>query len=111
MAAPQRAAGEDDMKVWMLAGLFTVVATPFAAAAESDAACQLDDSRATLTLRVDGPPPPAPSPSTVRPTIAPRDVAQAEQDDTPRPVRQAPDRRRSGKRIPDAELMGPRGAL
>lgn len=98
------------MKVWILAGLFTVAAAPFAAAAETDAACQLDDSRRGITQRVDGPPPPAPQ-STARPTVAPRQVAQAEQGAVEQTVRQPPDRRRSGKRIPDAELIGRRGAL
>ncbi len=98
------------MKVWVLAGLFTVVTAPFAAAAESDAACQLDESRRAVTQRLDGAPPPAPQ-TTARPTVAPRDIATAEQTAADQSARQAAERRRSGKRIPDAELIGPRGAL
>jgi len=93
------------MKVWVLAGLFTVAMAPFAVAAETDVECQLDESRRTVEQRIDGAPPPAPQ--TARPTVAQRQVSQAEQ--LTRPT--APDRRRSGKRIPDAELIGPRGAL
>lgn len=96
------------MKVWILAGLFTVVTAPFAMAAETDVECQLDESRRAVTQRLDGAPPPART-NTARPTVAPRDVAAAEQVD--QGVRPTPDRRRSGKRIPDAELIGPRGAL
>jgi hypothetical protein len=90
------------MKVWILAGLFTVAMAPFAAASESTVECQLDDTRRAAAPRTDAPAPPAPS--AVRPTAAPRVAAEQ----APRP--EAP-RRRGGKRIPDAELIGPRGAL
>lgn len=91
------------MKVWVLAGLFTVATAPFAAAAENTAECQLDDTRRAEQTRLDtaaAPPPPV----VVRPSAAPRETAEQ----TARPDAQ---RRRSGKPIPDAELIGPRGAL
>lgn len=92
------------MKVWILAGLFTAALTPLAFASETTAECQLDDARR------DAPPPraeapPTPAPSTARPTVARRETAEQAA-----PRVEAP-RRRSGKRIPDAELIGPRGAL
>jgi hypothetical protein len=91
------------MKVWVLAGLFTVITAPFAAAAETDAECQLDETRRAAEQRIDGA---AAAPSTARPTVAQRDLSPAEQA-----VRSTVERRRNGKRIPDAELIGPRGAL
>lgn len=98
------------MKTWVLAGLFTVVTAPFAVAAETTTECQLDPDRRSVEQRLDAPAPPA-APTTGRPTVTQREV-------TPPPataadqVRQAAnERRRSGKRIPDAELIGPRGAL
>ena len=92
------------MKVWILAGLFTAAMTPLAAASETTMECQLDDTRrAAAPARSEAPPTPAPA--TARPTVAPRETAEQA---TPRA--EAP-RRRSGKRIPDAELIGPRGAL
>lgn len=92
------------MKVWVLAGLFTVVTAPFAAAAEDVTACQLDESRRATQERADAPA--APPAAVARPTVVERDVAvQA-------PRATAPvERRRNGKRIPDAQLIGPRGAL
>ncbi len=89
------------MKVWILAGLLTAAMAPFAAASETTVECQLDDTRRAAAPRTEAPAPPAP---TARPTAAPRVAAEQ----APRP--EAP-RRRNGKRIPDAELIGPRGAL
>jgi len=91
------------MKVWILAGAFTVATIPFAAASETTIDCQLDDTRRSAEQRV--PPPPAPGPTVARPTVAQRDA------DADQAQRAAVDRRRGGKRIPDAELIGPRGAL
>jgi len=94
----------------VLAGLFTVVTAPFAMAAETTAECQLDPDRRSVAQRLDAPAAPA-APNVGRPATTQREVtpppaAAADQ------VRQAAnDRRRSGKRIPDAELIGPRGAL
>lgn len=98
------------MKLWIVAGAFTAVSVPFAAAAEVSSECQVDEVRRAAHVRIDGggaggsaPPPRAEQPQ-------PRDdqVAQREPVEAPRP---APERRRNGKRIPDAELIGPRGAL
>jgi hypothetical protein len=89
------------MKVWILAGLFTAAMAPLASASESTLECQLDDTRRATAPRAEAPPTPAP---TARPTVAPRETAEQA---TPRETA----RRRSGKRIPDAELIGPRGAL
>jgi len=93
----------------VLAGLFTVVTAPFAMAAETTAECQLDPDRRSVAQRLDAPAAPA-APNVGRPTatqrVTPPPATAADQ------VRQAAnDRRRSGKRIPDAELIGPRGAL
>lgn len=89
------------MKVWILAGVFTVATIPFAAAVENTAECQLDETRRSVEQRVTTPQ--APAPAVARPTVAQRDA-----EETPRVPA---DRRRGGKRIPDAELIGPRGAL
>jgi hypothetical protein len=89
------------MKVWILAGLFTAVASPLAGATETTAECQVDETRRAAQHRTEAPAAPTAS---ARPTVAQRDVAE--------PARPAPaERRRNGKRIPDAELIGPRGAL
>ncbi|MBK6705207.1 MAG: hypothetical protein IPL62_15445 [Caulobacteraceae bacterium] len=91
------------MRVLLLAGLITAATVPFAAASESDSDPITDISRASAEQRLDQPPP---SPAVVvgRQTIAPREAAE-----TPRPV--PVERRRSGKPIPDAQLIQPRGAL
>jgi hypothetical protein len=101
------------MKVLVLAGLFTAAAIPFAGAAEASAECQVEDARRTPHVRIDGGGPGGGAPATVaRTTSAPRDVAteQALQREAAEAARAA-ERRRNGKRIPDAELIGPRGAL
>lgn len=89
------------MKVWVLAGLFTAAMAPIAAAAEDVSECQLDESRRAAAERVDQPP--ASPASVARATVAQRAPETTQ--------RQPVERRRSGKRIPDAELIGPRGAL
>jgi hypothetical protein len=90
------------MKVWVLAGLFTIAMAPVAMAGEDSTECQLDETRRAAEQRA-SPTPVAPAASVARPTVAQRDVIE--------PVRPPVDRRRSGKRIPDAQLIGPRGAL
>ena len=97
------------MKVWVLAGLFTAAMVPIASAAENTLECQLDETRRSTTPRLEQielPPQPA---AIARPTGAtatpPRQVAEENVQ------RAEPPRRRNGKRIPDAELIGPRGAL
>jgi hypothetical protein len=91
------------MRVLVLAGLITAATIPFAAASENAIECQMDDTRrAAAEQRID--PAPITPPTVARPTVATREAAEA-----PRPV--APDRRRNGKRVPDAELISPRGVL
>lgn len=93
------------MRVLMLAGLFTAVTAPAAMASEYAIDCQPTDMRrAAAEQRLDAPPPPASgAASAARPA-----VAQAQSAETPRP---ASERRRNGKRVPDAELISPRGVL
>jgi hypothetical protein len=102
------------MKLWALAGLFTVAAVPFAGAAEASAECQVDDTRRAPQVRIDngGPGGSAPVP-TAQPTAAPRDAdaEQAAQREAVQSARNAVERRRNGKRIPDAELIAPRRTL
>jgi hypothetical protein len=92
------------MKMWVLAALITVVTIPVASALESTTDCQVDDSRRETRTeqreRTD--PPVSPAANVARTTVATRDPNS-------RPEQQQ--RRRSGKRVPDAELIGPRGAL
>lgn len=87
------------MKVSVLTVLFSVAACPFAVAAESAADCELDETRREAHARAE---PAPPAPPAARPTLAQRE-AEAQ------PAR--PERRRNGRPIPDAELIGPRGAL
>lgn len=89
------------MKVWILAGLFTAAMAPLASAQQITTECEFDEPRRASQTRLETPQPVA-TPA-VRPP-APRVTAEQ----TPRP--DVP-RRRGGKRIPDAELIGPRGAL
>lgn len=85
------------MKAWVLAGVMSVVTIPFASAAETTGECQLDETRRSAQ------PQSAPAaPSVARPTVAERAAE---------PTRAHAPRRRSGKHIPDAELIGVRGAL
>jgi hypothetical protein len=92
------------MRVLVLAGLFTAVTAPMAMAGENTIDCQMDTRRASAEQRLDVTPPPAPG----TPTIARPTVAQAQPAEAPRP---ATERRRNGKRVPDAELIAPRGVL
>jgi hypothetical protein len=95
------------MRVLVLAGLFTAIAAPVAMAGENEIECQMADmQRAPAEQRLDDVTPPAPAPGT--PTIARPTVAQAQPAGTPRP---AGERRRNGKRVPDAALIAPRGVL
>jgi hypothetical protein len=91
------------MKLLAFVGLFSVAAMTFAYAAETTEECQVDVARRAARERVDA----AAGAQTAAPTavvvqrVAAEAVARAE------PARG----RRGGKRIPDAELIGPRGAL
>ena len=103
------------MRLWVMAGLFTAAAIPFAGAAEASAECQVDDSRRLPHVRIDGGGPGGSAPAPVaRPTAnPPEDTAeQVAQREAPQAARTtSAERRRSGKHIPDAELIAPRGAL
>jgi hypothetical protein len=94
------------MKVWILASLLSAAVTPLPAAAQQQRAddCQVGNSRQQSCIDASVQPP-APQTATVRPVqryTLPTATTVHPQDST---------RRRSGKRIPDAELIGPRGAL
>jgi len=106
------------MKLWVLAGMFTAATAPFAAAAESSAECQLDQTRRPVMARsADEPPGGGSAPTattTARPTVTPREAAAAAelaQRELTEAQRRVAERRRNGKPIPDAELIGPRRAL
>ncbi len=89
------------MKVLVLAGALAAVAFPTAAAAEAVAECQSEDARSALTPdRAE--PTVAPAPPAARQAAAQRETSEARTETA---------RRRNGKRVPDAELIGPRGAL
>lgn len=92
------------MRVLLLAGLITAASAPFAAAVENEIDCQVTDTRrAPAEQRLDQAPQ-SPAAGVARPTVAPREAAEA-----PRPT--VADRRRGGKPVPDAQLIQPRGAL
>lgn len=99
------------MKLWALVGFFMLTVTPVAHAAENALPCEATESR-VVNQRVSPPPPIAetPPPAAAPVAVAPqRDPAAAQ---TVARIEQ-PQRRRGGsrKRIPDAVLIGPRGAL
>ena len=89
------------MKFWVLVGLFSAAAIPLASASENTQACQVDDTRRAAEQSLDATT--APSDHPTRPIVVQRDAEPQ--------VRQDAMRRRNGKRIPDAELIGPRGSL
>lgn len=90
------------MRAWGLAGLILVLGAPAAAASEGEEACRLDEQRRQRAEQTAQALPQ--SADTER--AAPARAAQAE-----RSSRAPTPRRRNGRRIPDAELIGPRGAL
>lgn len=91
------------MRAWGLAGLFLILGAPAAAASGGAEACQFDEQR-RRTEQAAPAAPPAPEPE--RSALGAQRAANAEQS-----PRTATTRRRNGRRIPDAELIGPRGAL
>lgn len=94
------------MKQLLLAGLITVASAPFlfASASENEIECQVSDTRrAPAEQRLDQASP-APAMPVARPGATQREAADAAR---PTPA----ERRRSGKPIPDAQLIQPRGAL
>jgi hypothetical protein len=91
------------MKAWIFAGAASIVFLPAAAYAERTehaADCQVGNARHQACIDSSIQPP---APQVQQPAVQ-RAEAQA-----PHPVTQQ--RRRNGKHIPDAELIGPRGAL
>lgn len=90
------------MRLWLVAGALSVAAFPSVATAERTEICQ-EDARAAQPLVERAEQTSAPAQTGARP---PDSQARSEQA-----ARNEPNRRRSGKRIPDAELIGPRGAL
>lgn len=102
------------MKLLVTAGLMTAAAIPFAGVAEAAPECQVDDTRRAAHVRIEGGAAGGSAPATGAPASTPREPAteQAVQREDSEPARTvAAERRRNGKRIPDAELIGPRGAL
>jgi hypothetical protein len=102
------------MKVFVLAGLFTAAMAPLAAASEITAECQLDETRRAQQVRIDSGAPGGSAPQAARPAreTTPRsEEARASERQAAEAARSFAERRRSVKRIPDAELIGPRGAL
>jgi len=95
------------MKVWVLAGILSLAPLTQALASDigDDAACQADaarqDARADSNA-VQAAPPPAGER---------RAIAGPQREANAAPVRVDAARRRSGKAVPDAELIAPRGAL
>lgn len=91
------------MKILVLAGVLAAVAFPTAAAAEVTSPCQAEDARSAFAA------------DRAEPTVAPAPPPAARQTATQREASEARaetnNRRRSGRRVPDAELIGPRGAL
>jgi hypothetical protein len=87
------------MKAWILAGILSTATIPFASASEMTDECQLDESRRAERRNATAAP--------AAPTVAQSTVAER----APEPSRAQAQRRRSGKHIPDAELIGVRGAL
>lgn len=90
------------MKAWILAGVATAVFPLSAYAERTDHAgdCQIGSTRQQTCIDAAIQPP--------APQSAPPPAAQHAEAQVAHPITQ---RRRSGKRIPDAELIGPRGAL
>ena len=99
------------MKLWILTGFMIVapVSAAFAAEVGDDTACQADTTRQDLRVdaqqatQVQVPASPAPSSRPLAPVQ--RDASAAA------PVHADASRRRSGKPVPDSELIAPRGAL
>lgn len=92
------------MRSVLAVGVLAIIAWPSVASADEVSPCQAEEPRAAIssTERVEPTAVAAPSVVTLRQAGTQRETAEARTDAT---------RRRSGKRVPDAELIGPRGAL
>lgn len=87
----------------LLGALVAAAAVPGVAAADPIAPCQLEAERTTQPERAEQTAAPtAPTAASPRATQGQRTAEQQATRDT---------RRRGGKGVPDAELIGPRGAL
>jgi hypothetical protein len=86
----------------IVAGAFSALTCGVASASEGDIECQAEDARAQARERSASVA--APPPTMVRPPESARVLAAA-------PTPSIAPRRRNGKTIPDAELIGPRGTL
>ncbi len=90
------------IRVVIIAGAISALTCGVAAASEGEIECQSEDARSEERERVASMPP---SPQAVaRPSEGARVMAGA-------PTQPIAPRRRNGKTIPDAELIGPRGTL
>lgn len=101
------------MKVLILASAFTALSAPLAFASGTELPREAEDRRAPQ-VRIDSGSPGGSAPQTAqtnRSTARAQAEAQAAERDAADEARTFAERRRSGKRIPDAELIGPRGAL
>jgi len=99
------------MKVWILAAIATLASATSAFAAEigDDAACQADTTRQDLRGDVQ---PSQQSGAPASPAPATRPVVTVQRDQATGPTIHADgSRRRSGKPVPDSELIAPHGAL
>lgn len=109
------------MKLWVLVGLITTAAIPAAYASDTGATCDADDTRAVLTLTAAETPAQVGRPAAQISRETADSAGAASAPAAPGAPNTAPQaaasdqstRRRGGsrKRIPDAMLIGPRGAL
>jgi hypothetical protein len=99
------------MKLWILAGLFTALWAPLAAAETTTVNCDVDDTQRSVQQRVDAAPAPAAPARTVRGGASSSGGQRGEVAVAPTPRNEAARRRGVSRRIPDAELIGGRGAL
>lgn len=91
------------MRVVIIAGAISALTCGVAAAAEDQIECQAEDARSQERERVASVP--APPQAIVRPNDGGARVLAGA------PTQPIAPRRRNGKTIPDAELIGPRGTL
>lgn len=89
------------IRVVIIAGAISALTCGVAAASEGEIECQSEDARSEERERVPSPPSPQ---AVARPSEGARVMAGA-------PTQPIAPRRRNGKTIPDAELIGPRGTL
>lgn len=91
------------MRTLVLLGALAAVAAPGVATAQPIAPCQLEAERTTQPERAEQ------TAAPTAPTAAPPRATQGQRTAEQQTTRDT--RRRGGKGVPDAELIGPRGAL